>query len=248
MPGDLLTKWLEHYDPIHRGYTPRGIANAVCAACGWSFPRIKGGYNLYRGTLTAEAIDYTLPVGAAGPQATIKPHLPFRITNFSWRPHAADTEYFYTLRAVGGGGVESPPTQPPVSIAFDAGGGFVGGRPNAPTALSVSTASGGRFVLRWSYAVGGEEVSPSEFRIHSDGGTGTVDYENAVGQVTCVTGQIHFSYTTSEAAHGARRKWGVRAVSARGRDDGNEITVEALADASGPAPHPNLLGECVECS
>ena len=247
MSEDLLAKWLDHYDPIHRGYTPRGIANAVCATNGWSFPRIQGGYNLYRGTPTAEAIDYTFPVGAAGPQATTKPHPPFRIANFSWRPHAADTEYFYTLRAVGGGGVESPPTEPAVSVAFDAAGGCAGGRPNAPMALSVSAASGGRFVLRWSYAAVGEEVSPSEFRIYSDGGTGTVDYDNAVAQVAYVRGQIHFRYTTSEAAHGARRKWGVRAVSASGRDDGNETTVEALADASGPEPHPNLLGECMEC-
>ena len=100
MTDCLLAKWLDHYDPIHRGYTPRGIANGVCATAGWTFPRLGGGYNLYRGTPTADDIDYGVPVGAAGAGAG-------RINNFLWRPHTADTEYFYVCRAVGGGGVES---------------------------------------------------------------------------------------------------------------------------------------------
>jgi len=55
-----------HYDPIHRGYTPRGIANGVTATGGWCFPRVlSGGYNLYRGP-SAASIDFSRPVGAAG--------------------------------------------------------------------------------------------------------------------------------------------------------------------------------------
>ena len=27
--SDLLEKWLRHYDPIHRGWTPAGIANGA---------------------------------------------------------------------------------------------------------------------------------------------------------------------------------------------------------------------------
>ena len=99
--SDLLRRWLAHYDPIHRGYTPRGIANAVCATNGWAFPRVRGGTNLYRGSPTAEAVDLTHPVGAAGRGATT-------IANFPWRPHGAGKEYYYVLRAIGGGGVESP--------------------------------------------------------------------------------------------------------------------------------------------
>lgn len=238
MQDDFLAKWLDHYDPIHLGYTPRGIANAICATNGWSFPRVKGGYNLYRGTPTAGDIDYAVPVGAACPTAV-------RASTFAWWSHAADTEYWYVLRAVGGGGVESASSQPAVSVAFDAAGDFVGGRPNPPAALSASPTAEGRFVLRWSYSDLNEEVSPSEFRIYSDGGTGTMDYENAVGQVAYSLGQVHFNYTTGTHAHGAKRMWGVRAVSALGRDDANETAVTRNADASGPDPHPNLLGECV---
>lgn len=236
---DLFDKWLDHYDPIHRGYTPRGIANAVCATNGWCFPRIGGGYNLYRGTPTIEDIDYSVPVGAAGPGVG-------QVANFAWWSHAADTEYFYVLRAIGGGGVESASSAPPVAVAFDAAGIFIGGRPNHPTDLCVSPTSCGRFVLRWSYSALGEEVSPDEFRVYSDGGSGTMDYETVVGQVAYHPGQTCFGYTTEEClGHGSRRKWVVRAVSVNERDDGNESTVEAVADAEGPDPHPSLLGECV---
>ncbi|MFH0981573.1 MAG: hypothetical protein V2A79_08550 [Planctomycetota bacterium] len=240
MSADLLNKWLEHYDQLHRGYTPRGIANAVCATNGWSFPRIRGGYNLYRGTPTPADIDDTLPVGAAGPTATT-------VSNFSWRPHAAGTEYFYVLRAIGGGGMESPPSQASVSIAFDGAGAFLGGRPNPPTGLAVAQAAGGRLVLRWSYSARDEEVAPTEFRIYSDGGTGTMDYEHAAAQVPYPAGERHFSHTTGTHAHGSRRRWAVRAMSADGRHDGNETVVEAMADAVGPEPHPHLLGEVREC-
>jgi len=238
MAGNLLSKWLSHYDPIHRGYTPRGIANAVCATNGWSFPRIKGGYNLYRGTPTSGDIDYTRPVGAAGPAASA-------ISDFAWCSHEAGTEHFYALRAVGGGGVESSSSQPPVSVAFDDSGDFWGGRPNSPTALAVSPVSGGGFLVRWSYSAQAEEVSPTGFLVHSDGGTGTMDYEHSVGGgiVTHQRGRLHYALTTPAYDHGARRMFGVRAVSANGRGDGNVVTVEGIADAQGPDPHPNLFVE-----
>lgn len=239
MQNDLFEKWLKHYDPIHRGYTPRGIANGVCATNGWFFPRVRGGYNLYRGTPTAEDIDEDVPVGAAGFGAV-------KVSNFAWWPHAAGTECFYALRAIGGGGVESDSCDPPVSVAFDAAGNFIGGLPNSPTDLSVSLAPGGRFVLRWTCSSIRQETPPVEFRIHSDGGTGTMDYETVVGQVAYDAGQVHFNYTSDTHAHGTARQWGVRAVSKYGREDGNQVTVRATADAVGPDPHPNLLSECVE--
>ena len=81
---NLLTKWLAFYDPIHRGFTPRGIANGGITTVGWSFPRIKGGLNLYRGTPTANDVDFTDPVGAAGFDGQ-------EIRNFSWRNHQPST-------------------------------------------------------------------------------------------------------------------------------------------------------------
>ena len=115
MASDLFGQWLAHYDTIHRGYTPSGIANGVTATGGWSFPRILGGYNLYRGTDGAESIAFGLPVGAAGREAG-------NISNFGWRPHAASTKYAYVVKAIGGGGVESEASHPARVAEFDANG------------------------------------------------------------------------------------------------------------------------------
>ncbi|MCP4590807.1 MAG: hypothetical protein GY842_08680 [bacterium] len=241
MACTLLNKWLAHYDPIHRGYTLRGIANGVCAMGGWSFPRVGGGYNLYRGNSGPEQVDYDAPVGAAGAESD-------RISNFSWRPHGADTEHFYALRAIGGGGVESAQAESVVSVAFGAGGEFVGGRPHGPVGLAVEAVAGGKFRVSWGYSPVGEEAEAVEFRVYSDGGDGIVDYEQVVGQVPHRPGTGQYSYTSDAHEHGARRRWSVRAVSATGREEGNQASVRATADSAGP-PTPVVLVELIgdEC-
>jgi hypothetical protein len=239
--GGMLAKWLVHYDPIHRGYTARGIANGVCATSGWSFPRLAGGYNLYRGTPTPQDIDLLRPVGAAGTSAE-------RISTFSWCPHAAGVEYFHVVRAVGGGGVEGPMSVPPVSVAFDAGGVCLGGRPNAPGDIDVRPTAGGHFRLSWSYSSLGEEVSPSLFRVYSDGGDGEIDYGAAVAEVPYRAGRLRHCYEAGPFVHGARRGWAVRAISASGRDDGNTVAVAAVADADGPEPSPHVVCELLDAA
>lgn len=238
MQCEFFSAWLAHYDPIHRGYTPRGIANGVCATAGWFFPRVAGGHNLYRGP-TAETLDTAHPVGAAGPRAET-------VSNFSWRPHPAGQEHFHALAAIGGGGVESALGEPPVSVLLDAVGNSLGGRPNAPADLAVAPTAEGRFTLRWTYTAAGQEAAPIEFRVHGDNGSGVVDFAEPIAVVPYHLRRLHFVYTTEPHEHGAVRRWAVRAVSAEGRDDGQVNVVEAVADAQGPPPHPHLIVECVE--
>ncbi len=231
MASDLFIKWLAHYDTIHRGYTPAGIANAVTATGGSSFPRMAGGYNLYRGVDDDGAIDYANPVGAAGRNATT-------IANFTWRPHAASTRYFYTIKAVGGGGVESAASLPARIAEFDQSGGLLGLRPNAPNDLNVSPVAGGKFLVKWVYCARFQEAMPAEFRLYHDAGTGTVDYQTVIAQVSYRPGRVHYSYTSAAFAHDARRIWSVRAVTAGSVDDGNVSQVFAWADTQAPDPHP----------
>ncbi|UCG15489.1 MAG: hypothetical protein JSV19_09345 [Phycisphaerales bacterium] len=234
MMSDLFGKWLDHYDPIHLGYTPRGIANGVCATGGWFFPRITGGYNLYRGSPGAGEIDYGRPVGAAGTAAT-------EIRNFPWCLHASNTTYAYVVRSIGGGGVESDSSAPPVSVEIDALGTVIGPRPNAPSQLSVRPAADGAFDLRWTYSTAGEAAPPMMFRIFSDQGTGAIDFDTVVGSVAYRAGQVHYAFTTPTHAHGTRRLWAVRAVSVDDVDDGNSVAVSAWADAEPPPVCAGLI-------
>ncbi len=98
----LLDKYIAASDPIRRGVTARGVANGLMITRGFSFPRIAGGYNLYRGLDTVEAIDWVNPVGAASADAN-------ELRNFAWMGHDANARYVYGVRAISGGGVEETP-------------------------------------------------------------------------------------------------------------------------------------------
>lgn len=238
MATGMLGKWLAHYDPIHRGYTPAGIANGVTAMGGWGFPRVRGGYNVYRGTGGAESIDFAHPVGAAGFTSTT-------IANFSWRPHANATQYAYAIKAIGGGGVESEASHPSRVAEFDGSGNLIGPRPNSVVGLSVRPSGGGAFEVRWVYVSRVEEASPSEFRLFHDSGGGTVDYNTVVATVAYRRGGAHYSYVSGTFAHDARVIWGVRAATAAGVDDGNVAQAAAFADAEAPGAHPGVLLVCL---
>ena len=243
--SELLDKWLAHYDSIHRGWTPRGIANGLCATNGFCFPRMAGGYNLYRGTPGLEDVDTNIPVGAAGAKAT-------QIQTFSWRPHAASTGYVFVLRSIGGGGVESAssdeaPSRPQVvSVPFDEAGLPEGLKPNPPTALCVARAADGRFAVSWDYVPRDEETPPAQFKVFTDNGTGVMDYDTPIGTVPYRPRAGRFEFVTETHAHGAVRTFGVRSVSTDGSTDGNTATVTSWADAEGPPVHTAVQVEVID--
>lgn len=239
MACDLLSKWLVHYDPIHRGYTVAGMANGVTATNGWSFPRMSGGYNLYRGQGVGAPIDPANPVGAAGASAA-------SISNFSWRPHRTEDTYGYVVAAIGGGGVESAPSHPTRIAEFDVTGGLIGLRPNSPTGLTVTPLAAGRFELGWIYISEGQEAAPSLFRVYTDNASGPVDYQNAIGSVSYVRGKIHYTFTTAPYDQDARYTFAVRAESSEGVQDGNLVQRIGWTDRQAPEAHPLVTLSCVE--
>ena len=232
--SEMLDKWLAHYDPIHRGWTVRGIANGVCATNGFAFPRVSGGYNLYRGV--NGAIDFDLPVGAAGAKAK-------SITTFSWRRHSGPAEYTYALRAIGGGGVESEASAPMVTVGFDAQGELEPLRPNGPVDLAVRAVANGRFEVSWAYERRGEAIAPATFSVFSDGGLGEMDWGTPVGSVAYRIRGGRYCFVSTGYAHDTEVQFGVRAVAANGASDGNETVVTARARAVGPAALEAVLIE-----
>ena len=84
----LLRKYIDSTDPMHFGLTARGIANGLGLTFGLSFPRIAGGYNLYRGVDSVDAIDWVNQAGAASADAN-------EVRSFAWMGHDANTRYVY---------------------------------------------------------------------------------------------------------------------------------------------------------
>lgn len=234
MASELLRQWLLHYDPLHRGYTPAGIANGVCAARGFSFPRVAGGYNLYRAA--AEDLGFLNGeiAGAAGANASA-------IETFPWRPAAADSTYRFALRAVGGGGVESALSDN-VLVDFDSASEPGAPRPNGAIDLAVTAKAGGILELSWGYPPEDEELPPIEFHIFSDGGSGDIDLDSPVGAVAYVPRAGRFRFLTGPFTHGAAVRFAVRAVAAGGGIGRVDATATGVADAAAPAA-PTLFIE-----
>ncbi|MCB9849126.1 MAG: hypothetical protein H6817_00305 [Phycisphaerales bacterium] len=234
---EQLEKWLRHYDPIHRGYTPQGIANGVCATRGFAFPRVAGGYNLYRALGEVVATDDAEIVGAASANA-------LAIATFAWRPAAAATAYHFAVTAIGGGGVESAVGAFQVAVAFDDDGLAVAPVPNAPVDLRVTPLADGCFEVAWRYDMRDEAVSPERFDVF--GGAGAVDYETPLGNVTYRARAGWYAFVTEGYAHDAVGCFGVRAVSAAGVDDGNTVIACGRAQAVGPPVHREVFAAVVE--
>ncbi len=233
---NLLDRWLIHYDPIHRGWTPGGIANGVCATNGFAFPRVAGGYNLYRREVGEQVIEI---VGAAGANAD-------RIQNFSWAVADALDEVCFELRSIGGGGVESAATGVGVDVEFDSLAQPDALRPNVPQNLAVERRAGGRFEILWQYGERDQEVAPELFRVYTDNASGVIDYKNPIGEVAYIARQRHFTFLTGTHTHGLTLLFAVRAFALGGEHDGNESTAAQWADAIAPALPQVVIAEIVE--
>lgn len=234
----LIDRWLAHYDPLHRGLTPRGIANGLCATGGFTFPRIRGGYNLYR-SVTGVPLTNTPPVGAAGADATT-------VRTFPWISHQADSCYVYRLTSLNGGGAENVCDEIVCVACFDAEGRWVGLRPNAVSDLRLNLLADGRFEVAWSYSREGEQVEPAYFEVFHDGGSGEVDFDTVVGTVAYRRGRVHYAHVSEPFAHDARVRWAVRAVSAEGARSESGAVVTGRAAAQPPAGRPTVLVELAE--
>lgn len=237
--SELLSKWLMHYDPIHRGWSPRGVASGLLATNGFFFPRVAGGYNLYRSQPDAAEPGDTIPVGAAGASAR-------EILTFSWLPLAADATYAYALRSIGGGGVESAPSVRSRVVSFDGSGDPTGLQPNSVTALAVRVLAAGSFEVSWGYIPLGEEAPPVGFEVYSDGGSGIINFDTPIGTVSYVPRRSQYRFITGPHMHGAVRRCAVRTVSTEGGFADSPMAVVAIADAEAPLSQPQVFVQTVE--
>ena len=237
--SQLLDRWLQHYDPIHRGWTPLGIANGLSATNGFAFPRVGGGYNLYRRSVSGEGLGDPVIVGAAGAMAV-------DVQTFEWTPADANEEVRFELRSIGGGGVESIACADGVTVGFDELGQPMSPKPNAPNSLSIEQSEGGAFVLTWRYAERGQAVSPVEFRVYTDNASGIIDFENEVGSVVYRLRQGEFAFETLGNMHGSVHQFVVRAFAGDGTHDGNVLIATGWSNALPPALPSVVLTEIVE--
>jgi len=227
----LLQDWLTHYDPIHRGWTRTGIANGLCATGGYAFPRIRGGYNLYR-TLVGSDSGPVVVVGAAGADAS-------RVRPFGWVTHAPTSAYVYRLVPVSGGGIENRVDVTATTVRFNPGGLWIGPLPNAPADLRLIPLSQGRFSVCWSYSPHEQEIEPAGFFLYSNGtDASAIDYSVTEADVRYRPGQQYYEMVSQPQPHGARVGWAVRAYAPNRQEEQNVNCVFAPARSQGPPGDP----------
>ena len=228
MADDLLTKWLAILDPLACGQFGDTRANGMALTCGQFWLRTAGGYNLYRWTGDRHPVDVSGGIVGAAPAGASS------IANFDYVTHAVSTRYWYLIRAVGAGGVEESNTKRIVEATFDAEGDYIEPAPNSPFALSVEPAAGGYLTLRWLYDAAGQAAAPSQFNVYHNNGSGEVDYDTPVTNVS-YTGSSRYTATVGPYADDALVRLAVRAAASGGAEETNTDYVEGLADATAPA-------------
>jgi hypothetical protein len=232
---DLVSKFANRLS-LDRGLSMSGLANGMMLSGGVFWPRIEGGYNLYRGKDDPDNIDWSFPVGASG-GASIE------IRNFGWLSYDPDSTYWFGLRAVGAGGVENEDGSNVFVVYTDGSGHFKDPVPIAVGNLFAQPAAGGMIRLFWSHFVERGFSSPTHFQIFDNAGSGPVDYGTPISEVLG-GGGLQFSAAVGPYSHGDRVTFGVRAAIKDGATviglDENTLTATAVADAEGP-PAPSVL-------
>jgi len=224
---EIFRKWLAHYDPVHRGRTRTGLATGLSITHGFSFPRIRGAYHLYR----TDVATAPLLVGITCPDDST-------IRTLTWLDDPPGTQRVYRLVPVSGGGVENWVDVTYVAVYFTSAGWWIGSLPNAPSDLQLIPLSYGRFSVRWSYYPHDQQVAPAGFRLYSSGTGTAIDYGAVQASVPYRPGLIHYEYITRPRPDGQRLGWAVRAYAASGHEEQNLDCVYALTRAVGPPANP----------
>ena len=144
-----------------------------------------------------------------------------------------NTIWTFIRRRVAPCGLESPDS-PVCIVRIDSQGNMIPSLPNTPTSVTVEQLAAGKFRLCWRYSKINEEVSPVEFRIYVDSGSGFNFSSPTATKLYKFGGHGEFKWDSDAYTHGQRVKFCVRARPLAEAETQNTDYVAAFADALGP--------------
>lgn len=214
--------------------TPDQFGMLLSLTGGMMVPLESGTVILRRRKLTPRPERWVICGYAAPSQSTI--------ANDDSVTHAANTSYWYSTAQVFGNGIGSAWSEP-VRLDFDGGSNLITpGLPNAPEHVRVTPLAGGKFLIEATYRSFGQGGPPTDCQVFAGAAPGSVDYGTPL--VDSVTGLSYaafdalrerFSFTTASFADGTGKAFAVRARSAAGVAERNELpTAVKIARAAGP--------------
>jgi hypothetical protein len=142
----------------------------------------------------------------------------------------AGAAYYYALREVNGCGDEQRGEGAVVRVAFGDDGELVGMLCNDVLSAEARQVAGRKVKLVWYYCRLGQGAECAEFRIYGNGGSGQVDFGNAIATVKRTSASVYA--WVSEVLGAGRYRFCVRCVMRDGEEvGGGEITAEVTEDA-----------------
>ncbi|MFC1783407.1 hypothetical protein ACFL02_07455 [Planctomycetota bacterium] len=212
-----------------------GTGRQLCLGLTWGkFWTLRHGCsNLYRGQGHIDNIDFEHILIVSDSKAKLD--LGGDLT------HEPDTDYFYAVRRVSGTGKQEQGTQAIVKLSLDENGQRRRSRPNYIRDLRAQPAAEGRIRLCWWYWPLGQQTEPDYFAVYGDGGSGNINYDQALAKVDYGRGNF-YSYLSTPGIDGQTYRFSVRSVAKDEYDDGNRFFVETTVDLNGPASLEGVRG------
>ena len=184
------------FDSLFEGDSPNGSKLCMGITGGDFWARINGAQNLYRGQ-KADAIDFeTIIVSAEVDDDSIA--VPAFIE------HNISAYYVYVIRRTNCCGDEEQTLSAAVRVSFDANGDLEQAGTNKVFSVRVEQPDSDKVRLIWFYWPINQSKRIAKFKIYSDGGSGTIDYENPVAQID-YAGRKFYDYLTGTLTNNNNR-------------------------------------------
>ena len=201
----METKWLRH--ALFAGQTADAFKLGTALSLGWFWMRTSGCRILYRGpSMTQVDFDDLLAVVNVNAES---------VSPSDYLAHASDTTYFYVVRGVNSCGQEENTLGAAAKVAINADGDLVDPKPNGVFALAAEQVESDKIQLLWYYCGLDQEVGPNSFKVYYDNGTGQIDFQNALAEITYV-GRRFYTYRSGSLADG-RYLFAVRTEDSNGQ-------------------------------
>jgi len=209
---------------LFNGMTSVAFKLGTTLSLGWFWFRVTGCSVLYRGP-SLEQVDFD-------DLLTVTERNARHVSPPGYIPHDGDSTYTYVVRRFNERGYQEETFAASAGISLDSDGKLEEPKPNKIAILKAGQVEGGRVRLVWFYCPLGQGSKPVHFKVYYDGGTGRVDFDNALATIPYEG--LKFYHYESPPLGGAKYVFIVRTEDAHGIEDGSSTRLNLELSAAKP--------------
>lgn len=214
--------WLK--EALFAGQTGNAFKLGTVLTLGWFWPRLDGCSVLYRGR-SMGAIDFANILTVAAVDAG-------QISPPSYVQHNVSSTYFYVIQRINSCGYQERTLAAAVKVSINADGELVKPRPNNIFGARLRQVAGNKIQLVWYYCPVEQQSAPVCFKIYYDGGTGQIDYGNAIATIG-YKGRRFYSFQSDSLA-ACRYLFCIRVEDADGVENGSWAQLRIEVQSKSP--------------